>query len=139
MASLGYSPIVHPHEVASNDVYQAWGEYTGFPGLITGGLGALGFNVVSQAGQVKSGTSIFAASRYGFALALLLEASVGAMILATALTFIDPGHKIEGGLDESRFYLEHLEKPALEFKGKMLADYQPYMDPSTPLIQKQWF
>jgi len=72
MASLGYSPIVHPHEVASNDVYQAWGEYTGFPGLITGGLGALGFNVVSQAGQVKSGTSIFAASRYGFALALLL-------------------------------------------------------------------
>ena len=138
MANLGFSPITHPQEVASNDVYQAWGEYTGFPGLVTGGLGALGFNVASQAGQVKSGTSLFAASRYGFAIALLLEASVGAMILATALTFIDPGHKIEGGLDESRFYLEHIEKPAVEFKGAMLQNSWSAMDPSEPGLNKRW-
>jgi hypothetical protein len=117
MASLGYTPITRPHQSSDSAYFNAWLEYTGFPAALGGGVGALGFNVASQAGQVKSGTSIFAASRFGFTLALFLEASVGAMILATALTFIDPGHKIEGGLDESRFYLENIEAPLLMAKA----------------------
>ena len=80
MASLGYSPIVRPAELADQDVYKAWVEYTGIPAAITGGLSAVGFNVASQAGQVKTGTSIFSATRYGYAVALLLESSVGVMI-----------------------------------------------------------
>jgi len=130
MASLGYSPISRPHQSSESEYFNAWLEYTGFPAAITGGLGALGFNVASQAGQVKTGTSLFQASKYGYGLALLLEASVGAMILATVLTAIDPGHKIEGGLDESRFYLKNIEEPGLVVKSQFLS--------SPRTLQKKW-
>ena len=121
MASLGYSPITRPHQSSDTQYFNAWLGYTGFPAALSGGVGALGFNVVSQAGQVKSGTSIFSAAVYGYRTALLLEASVGAMIFATALTIIDPSHKIEGGLDESRFYLENIEAPGLVVKSQFLS------------------
>lgn len=130
MASLGYSPITRPHQSSDTQYFNAWLEYTGVPAAITGGLGAVGFNIASQAGQVKTGTSIFAATRYGYGLALLLESSVGTMILATALTVIDPGHKIEGGLDESRFYLENIEAPGLVVKSQFLG--------SPRTLEKKW-
>jgi hypothetical protein len=117
MASLGYTPISRPHQSSESQYFTAWLEYTGVPAAAAGGLGAVGFNVASQVGQVKTGTSIFSAARYGFSTALLLEASVGTMIMATALTIIDPGHKIEGGLDESRFYLENIEAPLVMVKA----------------------
>jgi len=117
MASLGYSPIVRPAELADQDVYKAWVEYTGIPAAITGGLSAVGFNVASQAGQVKTGTSIFSATRYGYAVALLLESSVGTMIYATVMTGIDPEHKHSSGLDETRFYKEHLEGTGTKAAG----------------------
>jgi hypothetical protein len=130
MASLGYSPISRPHQSSESEYFTAWLEYTGVPAAITGGLGAVGFNVASQASQVKTGTSLFSAARYGYGLALLLEASVGTMILATALTIIDPGHKIEGGLDESRFYLENIEAPITMAKAGFMA--------SEKTLEKSW-
>jgi hypothetical protein len=130
MASLGYSPISRPHQSSESEYFTAWLEYTGVPAAATGGLGAVGFNVASQASQVKTGTSIFSAARYGFTTALLLEASIGTMIMATALTFIDPGHKIEGGLDESRFYLKNIEAPGLVIKSQFLG--------SPRTLEKKW-
>jgi len=117
MASLGYSPIVRPAELADQDVYSAWVDYTGVPAAITGGLAAVGFNVASQAGQVKTGTSIFSAAKYGFTVALILEASIGTMIFATVMTGIDPEHKHASGLDETRFYKEHLEGTGTKAAG----------------------
>ena len=87
---------VLPEEYMS--VARAWLEYTGLPSMIGGGLGALGFNVAFQAGQVKSGTSLFTAARFGFGLALLLEASIGTAIFATVLTVLDPQDLHAGGL-----------------------------------------
>lgn len=134
MASLGYSPISRPAELADEDVYKAWVEYTGVPAAITGGLGAVGFNVASQAGQVKTGTSIFSATRYGYGLALLLESSVGTMIFATVMTGIDPEHKIEGfGLDETRFYQEHLEGTWTNLKESAIG-----VAKEDPIIAKRW-
>jgi hypothetical protein len=133
MASLGYSPITRPAAIADEDVYSAWIDYTGVPAAISGGLGAVGFNIASQAGQVKTGTSIFAATRYGYGLALLLESSVGTMLFATALTFVDPEHKIEGfGLDETRFYQEHLEGSWTNLKASAIAVAQQ----DVPLTKK---
>jgi len=77
---------------------RAWLEYTGVPSMIGGGLGALGLNVALQAGQVRSGTSMFAAARFGFGLALLLEASIGTAIFATVATILDPQDLHAGGL-----------------------------------------
>lgn len=94
-----YVPWTRP-ENQDMSMGRAYLEYTGFPAMITGGLGAFGFNVVSQAGQVKTGTSIFSAAKYGFGFALLLESIVGALIFAAIFTVIDPGHHWEGGLDE---------------------------------------
>ena len=134
MASLGYSPIVRPAAIADEDVYSAWIDYTGVPAAISGGLGAVGFNIASQAGQVKTGTSIFAAPRYGYGLALLLESSVGTMLFATALTFVDPEHKIEGfGLDETRFYQEHLEGSWTNLKAAAIG-----VAKTEPIIAKKW-
>jgi hypothetical protein len=134
MASLGYSPIVRPAELADEPVYAAWVEYTGVPAAITGGIGAVGFNIASQAGQVKTGTSIFAAARYGYGLALLLEASIGTMLFASVLTFIDPEHKIEGfGLDETRFYQDHLEGTWTNLKESAIA-----IAKEDTIIAKKW-
>jgi len=79
-------------------IQRAWLEYTGVPAMFAGGLGAFGINAGFQAGQVRTGTSMFSAARFGFGLALLLEASVGAAIFATALTLLDPDDLYEGGL-----------------------------------------
>ena len=78
---------------------KAYFEYTGIPSMIGGGLGALGFNVALQAGQVRSGTSIFSAARFGFGTALLLEAGIGTLIFAAFLTLVDPEDLYAGGLD----------------------------------------
>ena len=134
MASLGDIPIVRPASIADEDVYSAWIDYTGVPAAISGGLGAVGFNIASQAGQVKTGTSIFAATRYGYGLALLLESSVGTILFATALTFVDPEHKIEGfGLDETRFYQEHLEGSWTNLKAAAIG-----VAKTEPIIAKKW-
>ena len=77
---------------------RAWLEYTGVPSMVAGGLGAFGINVAWQAGQVRTGTSMFAATRYGFGLALLLEASIGTAIFATILTILDTQDLHSGGL-----------------------------------------
>ena len=78
----------------------AFAEYTGIPSAIGGGAGAIGVNVANQGVQVRTGTSIFARTKYGFRLAWALETVVGTSIIAGVLTAIDPQHKWEGGLDE---------------------------------------
>ena len=98
--------ILHPPYELPARVYpeprmsmqRAWLEYTGVPAMVGGGLGALGFQVAWQSGQVKYGGSLFTASRYGFGLALLLEASIGTMLWATAMTILDPDDLYEGGV-----------------------------------------
>jgi hypothetical protein len=76
---------------------EAWWEYTGVPGALAGGFGALGLQVGSQAPQAKW-LSPFA--RFGFFTAWILEATAGTAAIATVLTILDPGHKWSGGLDE---------------------------------------
>ena len=68
--------------LAYNEVYSAVWYYSGIPAAVSGGLGAFGFNVALQAGQVKKGPpiAIFSAGKLGFGIALGLEASVGAFI-----------------------------------------------------------
>jgi len=117
MASLGFAPISQPHELSENEVYNAWAEYTGVPEAFTGGLGVVGFNVVMQGGQARLGMS---AGLYqgGFLSAFSKEFVYGTLAMATILTFVDPEHKIEGwGLDETRFYKEHLEGTWTEIKA----------------------
>jgi len=77
---------------------RAWLEYTGVPAMLGGGLGAFGINVAWQAGQVRTGTSFFSAARFGFGLALLLEAFIGTAILATVFTILDTQDLHSGGL-----------------------------------------
>ena len=105
-----------PPENQNMSIGRAYLEYTGFPAMISGGLGAFGFNVVSQAGQVKTGTSMFSAAKYGFGTALLLEAFVGTLIFAGILTLFDPSHHYKGGLDEARFFQGTL--PTEKWDGK---------------------
>ena len=81
----------------------AFAHYTGVPAMFAGGMGALGFNVATQAGQVKSGTSLFSAAKYGFTGALILEASVGTLIFAAVMTIVDPSHQWSGGLDQAQY------------------------------------
>ena len=78
----------------------AFAEYTGIPAALGGGAGAVGINVANQGVQVRTGASIFSRVKYGFRVAWALESVVGAMILAGALTVLDPQDKWEGGLDE---------------------------------------
>lgn len=70
-------------------VAAAWLEYTGMPAMVAGGVGAFGINAGFQAGQVRSGTSLFSAARFGFGLALLLETLIGTAIYASILTILD--------------------------------------------------
>jgi len=122
MASLGLTPISQPHELSQNEVYNAWAHYTGVPEAFTGGVGVIGFNVVMQGGQARLGMS---AGLYqgGFLSAFSKEFVYGTLAMATILTFVDPEHKIEGdslwsgGLDETRFYKEHLEGTWTEIKS----------------------
>jgi len=97
--STPYGNTDSPHSMLG-----AFAQYTGIPAMLAGGMGALGFNVATQAGQVRTGTSIFAAAKFGFTGALILEASVGTLLFATVMTAVDPGHQWSGGLDSPRFH-----------------------------------
>lgn len=119
MASFGLVPISQPHELSQNEIYNAWADYTGVPEAFSGGIGVVGFNVVMQGGQAKLGMN---AGLYkgGFLSSFGKEFVYGTLAMATILTIVDPEHKIEGwGLDETRFYKEHLEGTWTEIKAGM--------------------
>jgi len=125
MASLGLVPISQPHDLSQNEVYNAWAHYTGVPEAFTGGVGVIGFNVVMQGGQARVGMS---AGLYqgGFLSAFSKEFVYGTLAMATILTFVDPEHKIEGwGLDETRFYKEHLEGTWTQIKANAITSSIP--------------
>ena len=122
MASLGLVSISQPLELSQNEVYNAWAHYTGVPAAFSGGIGVVGFNVVMQGGQAKLGMNL-GLYKGGFISAFKYEFILGTLAMATILTIIDPEHKIEGdkwytgGLDETRFYKEHLEGSLTNLKG----------------------
>jgi len=130
MASFGLVPISQPHELSQNEVYNAWAHYTGVPAAFSGGIGVIGFNVVMQGGQAKLGMN---AGLYkgGFLSAFKSEFFYGTLAMATILTFIDPEHKREGdtiwsgGVDETRFYKEHLEGTWTQIKAGMMTTDLP--------------
>jgi len=127
MASLGLVPISRPHEASDNEVYQAWAEYTGVPEALGGGLGFVGLQAAVQGAQAK-GTMKLGLPGYPktFGAAFKLEFIGGTILMATVLTFIDPEHKIEGwGLDETRFYKEHLEGTWTEIKANAITSSIP--------------
>jgi hypothetical protein len=135
MASLGYTPITRPAELADQPVYKAWAEYTGVPEAIGGGVGFVFGQAALQGLQAKG------AMRLGipgypttFGAAFRMEFLAGTMFMATILTFIDPEHKIEGwGLDETRFYQEHLEGTWTKLKVSTVA-----VAKEDPIIAKRW-
>ena len=120
VSTLLGTPIIYPVDESITTsvrepymtLWRAWVEYTGVPAMIGGGLGALGINIGLQGAQVRSGTSLFAASRFGFGLALLLEASIGTAIFATVMTILDPDDLHAGGLTNEPI-------------GKTLYDHSP--------------
>jgi len=116
MASLGLVPISQPHDLSQNEVYNAWAHYTGVPEAFGGGVGVVGFNVVMQGGQARVGMS---AGLYqgSFLSAFGKEFVYGTLAMATILTIIDPEHKHSSGLDETRFYKEHLEGTWTQIKA----------------------
>ena len=124
MASLGLVPISRPEELSQNQVYNAWADYSGLPEAASGGVGFFGFNIAMQSGQAKLMLSkgIY---KGNFWSALKSEMFLGTIAMATILTFIDPEHKIEGdtwytgGLDETRFYKDHLEGSWTTIKAGM--------------------
>jgi len=133
VGSLGFTPITNPHQLSENEVYNAWVHYSGIPEAISGGIGFLGFNVVMQSGQAKLMLSkgIYKGSFWS---ALKSEMFLGTIAMATILTFIDPEHKIEGfGLDETKFYKEHLEGSWTAIKAGMMTTDIP-----SSFIQKRW-
>jgi hypothetical protein len=119
MASLGLVPISQPHELSQNEVYAAWVHYTGLPEAVSGGVGVVGINAVIQGGQAKGMLKLqLPGYPKTFGAAFKGEFFWGTVAIATILTFIDPEHKIEGGgLDETRFYKEHLEGSWTNIKG----------------------
>jgi len=133
MASLGLVPISRPEELSQNQVYNAWAEYTGVPEAFTGGIGVVGFNIVMQGGQARMGMKL-GLYQGGFLSAFSKEFIYGTLAMATILTVIDPQHKIEGwGLDETRFYKEHLEGTWTQIKEGVGTTDIP-----EPFIQKRW-
>ena len=134
MASLGYSPIVRPAELADEPVYKAWAEYTGVPEALGGGAGFVIGQGLIQGLQAK-GTMRLGLPGYPttFGAAFRAEFILGTILMATVLTFIDPEHKIEGwGLDETRFYQEHLEGTWTNLKASAIAVAQQ----DVPLTKK---
>jgi len=131
MASLGLVPISQPHDLSQNDVYNAWAHYTGVPEAFSGGLGVVGVNVVMQGGQARLGMSAGLYQR-GFLSAFKTEFILGTLAMATILTIIDPEHKHSSGLDETRFYKEHLEGTWTQIKANALSQ-------TTPLLGKLRF
>ena len=119
MASLGLVPISQPLELSQNEVYNAWAHYTGVPEAFTGGLGVVGINALIQGGQAKGMLKLkLPGYPTTFIAAFKGEFFWGTIAIATILTFIDPEHKIEGGgLDETRFYKEHLEGTWTNLQG----------------------
>jgi hypothetical protein len=134
MASLGYSPIVRPAELADEPVYKAWAEYTGVPEALGGGAGFVIGQGLLQGLQAK-GTMRLGLPGYPttFGAAFRAEFVLGTIFMATALTFIDPEHKIEGwGLDETKFYQKHLEGTWTNLKASAIAIAQQ----DVPLAKK---
>ena len=135
MASLGYTPITRPAELADEPVYKAWAEYTGVPEALGGGVGLVLGQGLLQGLQAK-GTMRLGLPGYPttFGAAFRMEFVLGTLIMATILTFIDPEHKIEGwGLDETRFYKEHLEGTWTNIKASAVA-----VAKEDPIIAKRW-
>ena len=135
MASLGYSPIVRPAVLSDEPVYEAWAEYTGVPEALGGGLGVVGLQGLVQGLQAK-GTMKLGLPGYPttFGAAFKMEFVYGTLFMATVLTLIDPEHKIEGwGLDETRFYKEHLEGTWTNLKASAVA-----VAKEDPIIAKRW-
>ena len=135
MASLGYTPITRPAELADQEVYTAWAEYTGVPEASSGGVGFVLGQGLFQGLQAK-GTMRLGIPGYPttFGAAFRMEFVLGTLIMATILTFIDPEHKIEGwGLDETRFYKEHLEGTWTNIKASAVA-----VAKEDPIIAKRW-
>jgi len=126
MASLGLVPISQPHELSQNEVYNAWAHYTGVPEAFTGGVGVIGFNVVMQGGQAKIGMNV-GLYKGGFAAAFGKEFVYGTLAMATILTIIDPEHKHSSGLDETRFYKEHLEGTWTQIKANAMTSTIPLL------------
>jgi hypothetical protein len=125
MASLGFVPISKPEELSQNEVYNAFAHYTGLPEAVSGGIGFFGFNIAMQSGQAKLMLSkgIYKGS---FLSALRTEMFWGTLAMALILTAVDPQHKIEGGgLDETRFYKEHLEGTWTTIKSGMMTTDLP--------------
>lgn len=135
MASLGYTPITRPAELADEPVYKAWAEYTGVPEALGGGVGLVLGQGLLQGLQAK-GTMRLGLPGYPttFGAAFRMEFFLGTIIMATILTFIDPQHKIEGwGLDETKFYKKHLEGTWTNIKASAVA-----VAKEDPIIAKRW-
>jgi len=75
---------------------------------VSGGVGALGMQVIFQAPQAKW---LSPWKNEGFLTAWSKETIYGTAIVAGILTIVDPGHKWEGGLDEPRFHQHEHEVP----------------------------
>ena len=141
MASLGYTPITRPAALADEPVYKAWVEYTGVPEALGGGVGFV-FSQAALQGLQAKGTMKLGLPGYPttFGAAFKMEFVLGTIFMATVLTFIDPQHKIEGdkwytgGLDETRFYQEHLEGTWTNLKASAGAIAKT----ETPVMNKRW-
>ena len=135
MASLGYTPITRPAALADEPVYKTWVEYTGVPEALGGGIGVVGLQGLVQGLQAK-GTMKLGLPGYPttFGAAFKIEFVYGTLFMATVLTLIDPQHKIEGwGLDETKFYQEHLEGTWTNLKASAVA-----VAKEDPIIAKRW-
>ena len=133
MASLGLVPISRPmDETTQKDVLAAWIQYTGFPEALSGGVGFLGFNIVMQGGQAKVGMNL-GLYKGSYLSAFKKEFLWGTIIMASILTIIDPEHLHGSGLDETKFYQEHLEGSWTNIKASAIAVVK-----EDPIIAKRW-
>jgi len=133
MASLGLVPISRPmDDTTQKDALLAWIRYTGIPEAVTGGFGFVGINIVMQGGQAKIGMNI-GLHKGSFLKAFKNEYFWGTIIMATALTIIDPDHLHDSGLDETQFYKDHLEGTWTNLKASAVA-----VAKEDPIIAKRW-
>ena len=112
------------------------GEYTGVPEALGGGVGFV-FSQAALQGLQAKGTMKLGLPGYPttFGAAFKMEFVLGTIFMATVLTFIDPEHKIEGwGLDETRFYQEHLEGTWTNLKASAIEIAKT----ETPVMNKRW-
>jgi len=113
MASLGFTPISRPHDLSEQHypLYKA-------PEAVSGGIGAVGINALVQGMQARGMMKLnIPGYPKTFGAAFRGEFFWGTILMATALSIIDPEHKIEGGWDESPLYKQHLEGRWTATKG----------------------